>query len=175
MDTSAIAVAPETYRQAGVKAVLPVKIRWMIEADMDEVNAMEKAAFDDAWTPAEMRRSLKNRNVIGMVAEAPASPGLVGFMVYELEKTTINLLTLAVRRDCLRQGVGAAMLDKLKSKLSLCRRTALEAILCEVNLSGQQFMRSQGLVCDKVLRGYYDKEHYPGLDAYRFRYHHPQD
>ena len=50
---------------------------------------------------------------------------VVGFMVYELHKTRLSVLDIAVDPDMRRKGVGTVLVDKLKGKLSLDRRNRI--------------------------------------------------
>src|SRR4029078_5241790 len=102
---------------------LPVHIRWMIRRDMPEVLAIEQECFEFPWSEDDFIRCLRQRNCIGMVAEQ--EDRVVGFMIYELHKTRIDLLNLAGRKDYRRRGVGAQMLAKLTAKLSTQRRTRI--------------------------------------------------
>ena len=59
-------------------------IRWMIRRDMPTVMAIETDSFEFPYTEDEMILMLRNRNVIGMVAEVGEQ--VVGYMIYELFK-----------------------------------------------------------------------------------------
>ena len=48
---------------------IDVHIRWMIRRDMAEVLAIEQASFEFPWKDKDFLRCLRQRNVIGMVAE----------------------------------------------------------------------------------------------------------
>src|SRR5262245_13193942 len=97
-------------------APLPVHIRWMIRRDMPEVLAIEKQCFEFPWQDEDFIRCLRQRNCIGMVAEA--GERVVGFMIYELHKNRLHILNFAVHEDYRRRGVGRQMAKKLVGKLS---------------------------------------------------------
>lgn len=63
-------------------------IRWLIGRDMEEVMEIENSSFDDPWTPDEFTQSLRQRSIIGMVAEChedgDLSGKVIGYMIYEL-------------------------------------------------------------------------------------------
>src|ERR1044072_5757669 len=103
------------------QAQLRVHIRWMIRRDMAEVLEIERSAFEFPWFEEEFIRCLRQRNCIGIVAEH--SERVVGFMIYELPKTRLNILNSAVASDLGRRCVGRQMIDKLGGKLSSQRRT----------------------------------------------------
>ena len=95
---------------------LPVHIRWMIRRDMPAVLAIEQECFEFPWFEEDFIRCLRQRNCIGMVAEA--SERVVGFMVYELHKNRLHVLNFAVHEQFRRRGVAAQMAKKLIGKLS---------------------------------------------------------
>ncbi len=143
-------------------------IRWMIRKDMEEVLANEQASFDDPWTEDDFLRALRQRNVIGMVPVVePAGEPVVGYMIYALEKTHLELLNFAVGPAYRRRGAGAAMVNKLKSKLSSHRRAKMGLDCRESNIGALLFFKSQGFIASQVLRGYYDDT---GEDAIRMVY-----
>src|SRR5215210_2459874 len=100
-----------------------VHIRWMIRRDMPEVLAIEHASSEFPWCEEEFLRVLRQRNCIGMVAEY--GERVVGFMIYELHKSKLQVLNFAVAPEYRRQGVGHQMMVKLVGKLSSHRRTRI--------------------------------------------------
>ena len=85
------------------KQLLRVHIRWMIRRDMPEVLGIEEASFEFPWLEEDFIRCLRQRNCIGMVAEY--DDGVVGFMIYELNKSRIQVLNFAVHPDHRRSGL----------------------------------------------------------------------
>ncbi len=143
-----------------------VHIRWMIRRDMPEVLAIEHTAFDYAWCEEEFLRVLRQRNCIGMVAEH--GERIVGFMIYELHRSKIQVLNFAAHPEFQRRGIGRQMVAKLVGKLSSQRRSRIAILVRESNLSSQLFFRVQGFRATEVIR-----EHFPdtGEDAYAMIYH----
>ena len=142
-----------------------VHIRWMIRRDMPEVLQTEQLSFEFAWTEEDFLRCLRQRNCIGMVAEAGEK--VVGFMIYELHKAKLHILNFAVHPNYRRTGVGGQMITKLISKLSNHRRTKITLAVRERNLIAQLFFRSQGFRAVRVLRAYYEDS---GEDAFLMQY-----
>ena len=73
-----------------------VHIRWMIRRDMPEVLAIEHAHESTPWPEEEFIWVLRQRNCIGMVCEDRDK--IVGFMVYELYRTRINILKIVLKQ-----------------------------------------------------------------------------
>ncbi len=149
------------------KQEVRVHIRWMIRRDMPAVLAIEHESFEFSWSEEEFIRCLQQRNCIGMVAEH--DDRVVGFMIYELNKTRIHVLNFAVAPQCRRRGVGSQMVAKLVSKLSSQRRSRITLEVRETNLAAQLFFRSQRFRAVSVLRQYYDDT---PEDAYLMQYRH---
>ena len=134
------------------KDQVKVHIRWMIRRDMPEVLQIERSSFGTAWTDEDFLCCLRQRNCIGMVAEA--SERVVGFMVYELHKHRLHILNFAVHEQFRRRGVGSQMAKKLITKLSHDRRSRLVLEIRETNLAAQLFFRTLGFRAVSVLRQY---------------------
>lgn len=146
---------------------LGVHHRWMIRRDMGEVLGIEAANHEFPWSEDDFIRCLRQRNCIGRVAEF--GERVVGFNIYELHKNRLHILNFAVHAAMQRRGVGKAMIDNLKGKLSRERRNRLMLEVRESNLTAQLFFKAQGFRCISVLREFYDK-HQTNEDAFLFQY-----
>lgn len=150
---------------SGPKQEVRVHIRWMIRRDMPEVLKIESQCFEFPWSEDDFIRCLRQRNCIGMVAEQ--DDRVVGFMIYELDKTRLHVLNFAVSTDVRRCGVGTQMLAKLIGKLSAQRRTRITLEVRETNLAAQLFFRSSNFRAVRVLREFYEDT---PEDAYMMQY-----
>ena len=101
-----------------------------------------------------------------MVAET-ADGSVGGFVVYELLKTRLQVLNLAVRPDLRRRGIGRALVARLATKLTHQRRSRIMLEVRESNLAAQLFLLRQGFRAVNVLRDFYDQT---CEDAYVFQY-----
>jgi ribosomal-protein-alanine N-acetyltransferase len=137
----------------------------MIRRDMPEVLAIEHASQDSPWCEEEFLRVLRQRNCIGMVAEH--GERIVGFMIYELHKSRLQVLNFAVHTDARRQGVGRQMVAKLLGKLSSHRRTRINLLVRESALGAQLFYRSQGFKATEVVRELFEDT---AEDGYHLQY-----
>ena len=149
-------------------ARLNVHIRWQIRKDMEETLRIEAESFDVPWQEEDFLHCLRHRNCISMIAEHGGK--VRGYMVYELAKTSIEILNMAVDPAYRRRGIGSQMVTKLVSKLSNHRRTRLFMDVRESNLAAQLFLRAQGFRCVQVKRGWYADEGDTGEDAYLFSF-----
>lgn len=144
---------------------LAVQIRWLIRRDMADVLRIEHESFEFPWTEEDFLSCLRQRNCIGMVAEHEQQ--IVGFMIYELHKSKLNILNFAVADEARRSHVGTQMVQKLVDKLSQQRRNEIILEVRETNLSAQLFFRNHGFRAVSILRGHYDDT---TEDAYVMRY-----
>ena len=149
---------------------LKVHVRWMIRKDVDPVLKIEAAGYQAPWGEEELLAGMRQRNVIGMVAEMTSSTGyndvsyiVIGYMVYALHKECVELLKFAVGPKHRRRGVGRQMLQKLLSKLSAGRREHIIFRVPESNLDGHLFLKANGFIAQRVERNYFCD---PDEDAY---------
>ena len=150
---------------------VPVHIRYMIRRDMPEVLAIENESYSDPWSDDDFIKVLRQRNSIGMVAEVASGKDelkIVGHMVYEIHKTRLELLNIAVDQSFRRRGVGRQMISKLYEKLTAKRRSKIQLYVADRNLSGQLFMRSVGFKATAVVREFFPTT---GEDAYTMELH----
>ncbi len=131
-----------------------IHVRWMIGRDMPEVLEIECQSFEFPWPEEEFIRCLRQRNVIGLVAEYDDQ--VLGFMLYELHKTRYYIMNFAVHRDWRRRKVGSQMASKLINKLSQQRRSRLTLEVRETNTPAQLFFQAQGFRAVNVLRDFYE-------------------
>ena len=146
------------------KPLLYVDLRWLIRRDMQEVLDIESKSFAFPWTAEDFLLCLKERNVIGMVAES--GDEIVGFMIYELLKSQLHVLNFAVCPTARRRHVGSQMVAKLISKLSKVHRQQIVLEVRETNLNAQKFFRNQCLKATGILRNHYEDS---DEDAYVMR------
>lgn len=158
-----------TKRQP-TKPSVDLHVRWMIRRDFGDVMRIEREEFANPYTVDELTEFMERRNVIGMVAEDFRNDDagrIVGFMVYAFHKSRIELLDFAVDGWSQGQGIGTAMMNKLKGKLHTDRRRYIEFDVSENNTDGQLFLKALGFVCTEIRYGEFDD----GTDAYRFEWH----
>lgn len=127
-------------------------VRWMIVKDMPRV--IEILQGNGIEIPEnELRVMLRQRNVIGMVADCS---GLVsGVMVYALEKQAIDIHLFAVDPSQQWTGIGRGMMDKLKGKLNNSRKN-LFATVSEYDVAAQLFSKAMGFRAVETLRDWDD-------------------
>jgi ribosomal-protein-alanine N-acetyltransferase len=134
--------------------ILPYQIRHMIRRDSPEVLDIERQTFEFPWTEEDFLACQRQRNCIGMVIEHHER--VVGYMIYELLKNELHVLTFAVAPWAREEGIGSLMIDRLKDKLFDQRRKELTLEVRETNLVAQLFFKQHGLKATNVIRGHYE-------------------
>jgi ribosomal-protein-alanine N-acetyltransferase len=153
------------------KTKTDVSINWMVRMQLPQVVRIERDSFQFNWSEEDFRAALRQQNMIGMVATGNHRDAddriILGFMIYELHKTKLHLLNIAVDPPCRGNGIGTAMVEKLINKLSMQRRQSIVTEVRETNLGAQLFFRAMGFQAIGTLRrAYLDTDE----DAISFRY-----
>jgi ribosomal-protein-alanine N-acetyltransferase len=134
--------------------VKKVHIRWMIRRDMQEVVDIEQLCFEYPWSEDDFVKCLRYKNCIGLIAEHGEM--VVGYVLYELHKTRLRILNIAVLPAVHGQGNGLQMIEKLLNKLSQQRRTRISLEVRETNLDAQLFFKAMGFQWVETLKEYYE-------------------
>lgn len=129
----------------------------MIRRDLAEVLQIEYDSYpNDFWSEKDLIEHLRERNCIGMTLEDGEK--VVGYMVYLLHKTKLEIIRLAIHKDYRRKKLGKSLIEKLESKLSARRRKKLTIDVDEYNLPAQLFLQYCGLLCFESKNGLYKFE-----------------
>ena len=132
-------------------------VRWMIRRDLPEVIDIENKSFEFPWNEDDFIRCMRQRNCISLVKENPKNlDEILGFMIYEQYKNRLHILNLGVHPEYRRKGIGTAMVNEVKRKLSGQRRNRILIDVRESNLVGQLFLKSQGFRATSILRNFYE-------------------
>lgn len=150
--------------------VAPTQIHWMIKSCLPAVLEIERLSFEIPWDEEDFVNAIRCRNCIAFVCEQ--NNRIVGFMLYRLYKTHMQILNFAVHPEFRHQSIGRQMVEKLIRKIAQHRRPQIFLHVRETNLAAQLFFRRMGFQATSVLHG-----HYPDVseDAYVMTYTRPQD
>ena len=136
------------------KRIAGVWIRWLIRRDMPEVLEIENRSFQNPWTHDDFIACLRQRSVIGVVAESKGKGSTIfWFMLYELHGDKLVLLNFAVAPEVRRTGVGLAMAQRLIDNLAQQRRRLITAETSEENLPAQLFFADCGFKANRCVDG----------------------
>jgi ribosomal protein S18 acetylase RimI-like enzyme len=137
-------------------------MRWMIRTDMPAVLAIDEST-PRPWGETEFLRQLRRRNVIGMVVNSVPDDVVVGFVVYELNKDSIEGLRLAVAPEHRRRGFGTVLLNRLLSRMGGGGGRHRERLILDVPeecLSMHLFLKAHGIRAVGVINDPVEGDHY---------------
>ncbi len=106
------------------------------------------------WTPARVRRSIKDKDTMVLVASIDGA--LSGFAIMKFRDEESHLFLLAVASRLQRTGIGAALLAWLEKS---CRTAGIQNIRVELraaNKRARKFYEQAGFRCSGQVAGYYD-------------------
>ena len=148
---------------------MTIQFRWGNKRDLPRVLEIEKDVFEFPFDEADFLRVLRKRNTVLTVA-IDGSERLCGYALYAIFEARFHILNIAVDPHYQRRGVGAAMIDTLKDKLSANRRKRITAEVRESNVDAQLFFKATGFRAVTILRDFYDET---DDDAYVMQYRLP--
>lgn len=138
-------------------------VRWMIRRDLPEVVTISRLGHQWKRSVANIEHELKHRNMIGVIAEQ--GDIVVGFVMYELHKTKLEIVDLVVHPEFRRCGVGTSLVYHLVKKLHVGQKERITISVPESLDGAHLFFRSQRFLATSVCRGFFDDE-----DAYEMEY-----
>ncbi len=139
---------------------MDIRIRVAQPEDLAELYALDQACFVPgiAWSKAELAYFLRYPGNFGLVAE-DAEPAIVGFAIGGVLRRrgvlTGRLITIDVREEQRRHGVGRELYTAIEEKL---RAAGAQAVVLEVavdNAVAQEFYSRHGFVPTGRIPGYY--------------------
>lgn len=141
--------------QSTIAGGFEIQVRWMIRRDLEAVLRIEQESFELPWTEEQIIQELRAPNCIGMVAEAK-DESVVGYMLYELNKHYLRLMSLAVAPHCRRRYVGTRLVERLRSRLvTHPTQKRIVAGVFESNVAAQLFLRNCGFRCVGTINDVY--------------------
>ena len=136
------------------KEKMRVDIGYMLQRHLPEVLVIEDGCFEFPWQEDDFVCCRRQRNCLGLVAEHDGK--IVGFMIYELHRTSLHILNFAVDVQLHRRGVGAAMVDELIGKLKTRGRTTIFATVGERSTRAQLFFANCGFHAVSILESFFE-------------------
>lgn len=137
------------------------QVRWLIRRDFPEVMEIDKSCFKKRWSEQKFIQALRDRLTIGMIVEY--GEAVVGYMIYKLHKNRLFLIRMAVHPKFQKRGLGRAMIEKLKGKLSGNKRTRLTAVSTDDKLGEHLWLKACGFratqIKDNKYKFVYQTEH----------------
>lgn len=132
---------------------------------MTEILNIENQCFEYRWSEEDFLKVLRERNCIGMVAEH--NEMIVGYCVYLLYPSALEIINIAVDPVVQRESVGSMMVNRLKDKLALHKRNQIFLAVRESNTPAHLFLKACGFNAYSIHENMYEDSE---EDAYLFRY-----
>jgi ribosomal-protein-alanine N-acetyltransferase len=134
----------------------------MLEADVQRVMEVERAAFAHPWSEEMIRRELEHEFSTVLLAIRGREGPIAGFAVVWLVHDELHVLNVAVAPEARRSGVARRILDRVEGR---AREQGARVSMLEVRRSNQPAIalyRSLGYREVGVRPGYYAED---GEDA----------
>ena len=132
------------------KEQISIRITSMWSEHMDAVEIIEKDCFEQPWTRKELEDTRKKRYHLAKVAiitpKGTREKIIAGSMFVEQDKFRLTLLSLSVRKDWRRHGIGTALIGSVIKRLRSDRQYEIYELVRETNLRAQKFYSAQGFV-----------------------------
>lgn len=137
-------------------------------AGLDDAAAMavvHAACFAQGWTEADMRPHLNAANAIAFVAANAQTPDLMGFVLARLVAQDAEILSLAVRPQHRRGGIGKRLLTLAEQEIARRGGGDLFLEVAADNEAAIALYRNCDLRTGGRRAGYYVRSDRPAVDA----------
>lgn len=141
-----------------------MNLRWLKPKDFSVVLEIEKQSFPDPWTKQDFHRVFENKNCVCRVCEDGEE--VVGYMVYEYDAISYNIINLAVVKHYRRHGVARFLVSGLISQMSDSSKYQMFASVSDRNLGAQLFFKAMEFKAEKISRNFFGPDH----NSYDFRF-----
>jgi len=139
-------------------------VDWRLRAarpdDLEALFSLDQACFAPgiAWSKAEMHYFLKHANNFAVVADGEGS-AIAGFAIAGTHRRRGvllgRLITIDVRADARRKGLGNALMAAVEDRLRAAGATAIVLEVAVDNAAAQAFYERHGFARTGRIPGYY--------------------
>lgn len=135
--------------------------RYMNRADLKSILAIEEDSFEYPWNQEDFLNVMNNKDNSSHVLELKEQ--VIGYYIYSLQKTKIEIINIAVDRLYRNKGVASQIVKNITDRLELFDLKYVSVTVAEHNLPAQLFFKKCGFKYIKTFKNHY--EDYSG-DAY---------
>lgn len=142
-----------------------VSILWGGPEHAAEIAGLHAGIFAAPWSPDGIAQLLKHPGSTAFLARLPEPPPAAGFIMGQLAADEAEILTLGVRNDRRRHGIGRRLVDALGRavKKADARRMFLEVE--QSNAAAIALYLGSGFQVTGRRKGYYERSGAPPEDA----------
>jgi len=130
-------------------------LRPLRDSDLDQVEAIERAAYPQPWTRQHFRDELTRDCAHCLAAVTADDQKLLGYLIWWLVVDEAQILNLAVAPTAQRQGVGAALLQRCLEQARAARAASIWLEVRSGNTAAQALYAAHGFALRARRRGYY--------------------
>ena len=125
----------------------------MNESHVAQVAALEKLCFSDPWSETSIASELENPLSLWLIAEEDGA--VCGYVGSQTVLDETDMMNIAVRPDCRRKGIAAALIAELVSRLKARGRRMLRLEVRESNLPAIALYKAMGFTQLGLRKNYY--------------------
>ena len=154
----------------GYLQLCSIDINYMHAGHHDQVMEIITDVCDPTYTREGLIHTLANHQTHAFVARSTDRCTLgdvLGFLIYYVHSSKLELMALAVKRDRWRLRIGRQLINKLKCEAVRNKIIKIESWVRDRNLKGQLFLQSCFFRAVKIRK---DFDENPPADLYVFRY-----
>ena len=130
-----------------------MKIIPMNESHVAQVAALEKQCFSDPWRENSVASELENPLSLWLIAEEDGA--VCGYVGSQTVLDETDMMNIAVRPDCRRKGIAAALIAELVSRLKARGSRVLRLEVRESNFSAIALYEALGFTQLGLRKNYY--------------------
>ena len=130
-----------------------MKIIPMNESHVAQVAALEKQCFSDPWSENSVASELENPLSLWLIAEEDGA--VCGYVGSQTVLDETDMMNIAVHPDCRRQGIAAALIEELVSRLKERGSHILRLEVRESNTPAIALYNSMGFTQLGIRKNYY--------------------
>ena len=130
-----------------------MKIIPMNESHVAQIAALEKQCFSDPWSENSVASELENPLSLWLIAEEDGA--VCGYVGSQTVLDETDMMNIAVRPDCRRKGIAAALIAELVSRLKARGSRILRLEVRESNLPAIALYKAMGFTQLGLRKNYY--------------------
>jgi ribosomal-protein-alanine N-acetyltransferase len=140
-----------------------LRILELTDADLDALAELHRCCFDDCWSASFFLRLLTTPGCFCVAVGAKSAPD--GFLVGRAAADEVEILTLAVRPERRRRGLGGALVELAAVHAATLGAASVFLEVGRSNTSARALYAARGFFPVGERRGYYAPSNGPREDA----------
>jgi [ribosomal protein S18]-alanine N-acetyltransferase len=153
--------------------MIDLRMLELADADLDALSELHGSCFDARWSASFLQSLLTTPGCFGVVAGAKSAPD--GLIVGRVAADEVEVLTLAVRPERRRSGIGGALVGLAAVHAATLGAVAMFLEVGTSNASARALYATRGFLPVGERRGYYASSSGPPEDAIILRASLPLD